>query len=85
MRWREGRASPGAIGKSAFDCTKISQADYQPEEQAKLPFPLIDEEIYEPPTDAEPEETLEEVTERVVGNMPRVNAIEALHGYARIR
>jgi E3 ubiquitin-protein ligase UBR7 len=50
-----------------------------------LPFPLIDEEIYEPPTDAEPEETLEEVTERVVGNMPRVNAIEALHGYARIR
>ena len=60
-------------------------ANAQAEEQAKLPFPLVDEGIYEPPTDAEPEETLEEVTERVVGSMPRVNAIEALHGYARIR
>lgn len=45
----------------------------------------MDEEIYEPRTDTEPEETLEEVTERVVGSMPRVQAIEALHGYQRLK
>ena len=59
--------------------------DAQAEQQASLPFPLIDDEIYEPRKDEEPEETLEEATERVVGSMPRINAIEALHGYARIR
>ncbi|BEJ14368.1 hypothetical protein CspHIS471_0401350 [Cutaneotrichosporon sp. HIS471] len=53
-------------------------------EATALPFPLVDEEIYEPPADSPPE-TLEEVTQRVVGGLPRVQAIEALHGYEAMR
>ncbi|RXK38313.1 hypothetical protein M231_04355 [Tremella mesenterica] len=51
-----------------------------------LPFPLIDEEIYEPPREPdEPEETLEQVTDRVISTLPRVQAIEALHGYTKMK
>lgn len=32
-----------------------------------------------------PDETLEQVTERVVGALPRVQAIEALHGYQNMK
>ncbi|RSH91250.1 hypothetical protein EHS25_009549 [Saitozyma podzolica] len=46
-----------------------------------LPFPLEDAEVYEPPKDDDKEETLDEVTSRVVDALPRVQAIEALHGY----
>ncbi|CAK9786946.1 hypothetical protein CC85DRAFT_286164 [Cutaneotrichosporon oleaginosum] len=53
-------------------------------EAAALPFPLVDEEIYEPPADSPPE-TLEAVTERVVSALPRVQAIEALYGYESMR
>ncbi|RSH78307.1 uncharacterized protein EHS24_002776 [Apiotrichum porosum] len=52
---------------------------------AALPFPLEDEEIYEPPKDEDKVETLEEVTERVVSTLPRVQAIEALHGYQAMK
>ncbi|WWD01501.1 hypothetical protein V866_008445 [Kwoniella sp. B9012] len=52
---------------------------------ASLPFPLIDEEIYEPPKDDEQEETIEQVTSRVMTSLPRVQAIEALHGYQRLK
>ncbi|ORX39781.1 hypothetical protein BD324DRAFT_667125 [Kockovaella imperatae] len=52
---------------------------------ASLPFPLIDEEIYEPPKDEDEEETMEQITERVVGALPRVQAIEALHGYQNMK
>ncbi len=31
------------------------------------------------------EETLDEVTNRVVGSLPRVQAIEALHGYQTMK
>ncbi|WOO85488.1 Protein mlo2 [Vanrija pseudolonga] len=48
---------------------------------ASLPFPLVDEEIYEPPADEEEPETLDAVTERMVSSLPRVQAIEALHGF----
>ncbi|EIW69611.1 hypothetical protein TREMEDRAFT_30535 [Tremella mesenterica DSM 1558] len=51
-----------------------------------LPFPLVDEEIYEPPREPdEPEETLEQVTDRVISTLPRVQAIEALHGYTKMK
>ncbi|GMK58788.1 hypothetical protein CspeluHIS016_0602300 [Cutaneotrichosporon spelunceum] len=53
-------------------------------EAAALPFPLVDEVIYEPPADSPPE-TLEEVTQRVVGGLPRAQAIEALYGYEVMR
>ncbi|ORY33721.1 hypothetical protein BCR39DRAFT_265315 [Naematelia encephala] len=53
-------------------------------EIASLPFPLVDEEIYEPPRDTDPE-TLDQVTNRVVGSLPRVQAIEALHGYQNMK
>ena len=36
-------------------------------------------------TDDEVEETLEDVTNRVVGSLPRVQAIEALHGYQTMK
>lgn len=52
---------------------------------ASLPFPLIDEEIYEPPEDDDPPESLEQVTERVVSSLPRTQAIEALHGYESMK
>ncbi|WWC61214.1 uncharacterized protein I303_103794 [Kwoniella dejecticola CBS 10117] len=51
-----------------------------------LPFPLVDDEIYEPPTEEEgQEETMEQVTSRVMTSLPRVQAIEALHGYQRLK
>lgn len=56
----------------------------QDAEAAALPFPLVDEVIYEPPADSPPE-TLEEVTQRVVGGLPRAQAIEALYGYEVMR
>lgn len=72
---------------------------------SNLPFPLEDEEIYEPPQDVEQgefitiicstsdwltqgcgvEETIEEATSRVVSSLPRIQAIEALHGYQRLK
>ncbi|WVQ98647.1 hypothetical protein IAU59_005778 [Kwoniella sp. CBS 9459] len=52
---------------------------------SSLPFPLEDEEIYEPPKDDDQEETMDEVTTRVMGQLPRVQAIEALHGYQRLK
>ncbi|WVF72282.1 hypothetical protein IAT40_007094 [Kwoniella sp. CBS 6097] len=52
---------------------------------SSLPFPLEDEEIYEPPKDDDREETMDEVTSRVMGQLPRVQAIEALHGYQRLK
>ncbi|WWC90124.1 uncharacterized protein L201_005057 [Kwoniella dendrophila CBS 6074] len=52
---------------------------------ASLPFPLVDEEIYEPPKDDEQEETIEQVTSRVMTSLPRVQAIEALHGYQKLK
>ena len=67
---------------------------------ASLPFSLEDAEIYEPPRDndeGEPshnivcvkpidaDETLDEITNRVVGSLPRVQAIEALHGYQAMK
>ncbi|KAK4687225.1 E3 ubiquitin-protein ligase UBR7, partial [Tremellales sp. Uapishka_1] len=52
---------------------------------ASLPFPLVDEEIYEPPTDDVPEETMDQVTSRLMGALPRVQAIEALHGYEKMK
>ncbi|KAK8869888.1 hypothetical protein IAR55_000456 [Kwoniella newhampshirensis] len=52
---------------------------------ASLPFPLDDEEIYEPPKDDEEDETIDQVTNRVIGSLPRVQAIEALHGYQRLK
>ena len=71
------------------------KADIQAETIASLPFPLVDEEIYEPPSE-EPrgelhqkeyanltcsEESLDDVTGRLLNELPRVQAIEALHGY----
>ncbi|WWC69546.1 uncharacterized protein I206_103488 [Kwoniella pini CBS 10737] len=50
-----------------------------------LPFPLIDEEIYEPPEEEEQEVSIEQVTSRVMTSLPRVQAIEALHGYQRLK
>lgn len=50
-----------------------------------LPFPVVDDEIYEPPADEDRLETLDEVTERVVGTLPRVQAIEALHGFQNMK
>nr|XP_019042807.1 E3 ubiquitin-protein ligase UBR7 [Kwoniella bestiolae CBS 10118]OCF21737.1 E3 ubiquitin-protein ligase UBR7 [Kwoniella bestiolae CBS 10118] len=50
-----------------------------------LPFPLVDEEIYEPPKDDEQDETIEQVTSRVMTSLPRVQAIEALHGYQKLK
>ena len=65
-----------------------------------LPFPLEDAEIYEPPRDDDrgtsfpkcqasadksAEETLDEVTNRVVSSLPRVQAIEALHGFQTMK
>ncbi|OCF38488.1 hypothetical protein I317_07730, partial [Kwoniella heveanensis CBS 569] len=61
--------------KSTLDASEIS----------KLPFPLEDEEIYEPPQDDEEEETMDEVTTRVMDQLPRVQAIEAVHGYQRLK
>ncbi|OWZ65599.1 hypothetical protein AYX15_02945 [Cryptococcus neoformans] len=52
---------------------------------SSLPFPLEDEEIYEPPQDVEQEETIEEATSRVVSSLPRIQAIEALYGYQRLK
>ncbi|TXT07117.1 hypothetical protein VHUM_03287 [Vanrija humicola] len=52
---------------------------------ASLPFPLVDEEIYEPPADEDEPETLDSVTERVVSSLPRVQAIEALHGFQAMK
>ncbi|WRT67041.1 uncharacterized protein IL334_004007 [Kwoniella shivajii] len=52
---------------------------------ASLPFPLEDEEIYEPPKDDDQEETIEQVTSRVMTSLPRVQAIEALHGYQKLK
>lgn len=72
---------------------------------SSLPFPLEDEEIYEPPQDEEQgefqnlccskgawliqdrgvEETIDEATSRVVSSLPRIQAIEALHGYQRLK
>lgn len=52
---------------------------------ASLPFPLVDAEIYEPAEDTSDGETLEQVTERVVGALPRVQAIEAVHGYQAMK
>lgn len=46
---------------------------------------MIDEEIYEPPEDQDQVETLDEITERVVGTLPRVQAIEALHGFQNMK
>ncbi|UOH81538.1 hypothetical protein LQV05_004209 [Cryptococcus neoformans] len=48
---------------------------------SSLPFPLKDEEIYEPPQDVEQEEA----TSRVVSSLPRIQAIEALYGYQRLK
>jgi E3 ubiquitin-protein ligase UBR7 len=45
----------------------------------------VDEEIYEPAEDTDEGETLEQVTERVVGSLPRVQAIEAVHGYQTMK
>lgn len=50
-----------------------------------LPFPLVDEEIYEPPKDEDPPESLEQITERVVSSLPRPQAIEALHGFQAMK
>ncbi|WVN85258.1 uncharacterized protein L203_100403 [Cryptococcus depauperatus CBS 7841] len=50
-----------------------------------LPFPLQDEEIYEPPREEEEDETVEQATSRVVSSLPRIQAIEALHGYQRLK
>lgn len=52
---------------------------------AALPFPLEDEDIYEPPKDEDEAETLEQATERAVNSLPRVQAIEALHGYQAMK
>ena len=52
---------------------------------SSLPFPLVDAEIYEPAEDTDDDETLEQVTERVVGALPRFQAIEAVHGYQAMK
>ena len=75
--------------------------DRQAKTIGSLPFPIEDAEIYEPPRDDDrgkpelnqsawvlficAEETLDEVTNRVVGSLPRVQAIEALHGYQNMK
>ena len=62
-------------------------------------FDLIDKEVYEPPQDNdegkqpfestrladEIEETLDQVTNRVMEGLPRVQAIEAIHGYQNMK
>lgn len=66
---------------------------------ASLPFPLDDDEIYEPPKDDEKgpstslrtagltdeDETFDEVSNRVISGLPRAQTIEALHGYQNMK
>ncbi|WVR05098.1 hypothetical protein IAU60_002110 [Kwoniella sp. DSM 27419] len=53
---------------------------------SSLPFPVEDEEIYEPPQEEDDaEETIDQVTSRVMDQLPRAQAIEALHGYQRLK
>ncbi|ODO11468.1 hypothetical protein I350_00248 [Cryptococcus amylolentus CBS 6273] len=52
---------------------------------ASLPFPLEDGDIYEPARDEQEDQTTEEVMTRALSNLPRVQTIEALHGYQRLK
>ncbi|WVQ78008.1 hypothetical protein IAT38_000089 [Cryptococcus sp. DSM 104549] len=52
---------------------------------ASLPFPLEEEEAYEPPRDERPEESIDEVTNRLVNALPRAQAIEAVHAFQRLQ
>ncbi|KAL7422274.1 hypothetical protein Q5752_002920 [Cryptotrichosporon argae] len=78
---------PGGKGDVflAHDVRAALAAELDPETAAALPFPLVDDEIYEPPRDADDDETLEDATARVIGSLPRVQAIEALHGYQAMK
>ncbi|WVQ71554.1 hypothetical protein IAR50_001093 [Cryptococcus sp. DSM 104548] len=52
---------------------------------ASLPFPLEDGDIYIPARDEQEDHTTEEVMTQAMSTLPRVQAIEALHGYQRLK
>ncbi|TYJ56609.1 hypothetical protein B9479_002701 [Cryptococcus floricola] len=52
---------------------------------SSLPFPLEDGDIYEPARDEQEDQTTEEVMTQALSNLPRVQTIEALHGYQRLK